>query len=121
MSVLLFKLNSVPEDEANDVRALLRQNGIDFYETSAGILGFSLAAIWLRDETKLESARALIDSYQRDRGMRVRAEYEKLMKEGKAETIVDRIRHDPLRFLFYVAAILFILYFSIKPFLDLGR
>ena len=33
MRVLLFKLNGVPEDEADEVRALLADHGIDFYET----------------------------------------------------------------------------------------
>ena len=36
MAMLLFKLNNVPDDEAMDVRQLLDDNGIHYYETDAG-------------------------------------------------------------------------------------
>ena len=34
MSVLLFRLRNVPEDEAEDVRELLNKNGFEFYENN---------------------------------------------------------------------------------------
>ena len=33
MPILLFRLNGVPDDEAEDIRALLHDNAIDYYET----------------------------------------------------------------------------------------
>ena len=39
MATLLFRLRHVPDDEADDVRALLEENGIDFYETTPGNWG----------------------------------------------------------------------------------
>ena len=34
MAKLLFKLNSVPDDEAEEIRALLAEAEINFYETT---------------------------------------------------------------------------------------
>jgi hypothetical protein len=39
MAKILFRLNGVSDEEANDVRELLANHAIDFYETSAGNWG----------------------------------------------------------------------------------
>jgi hypothetical protein len=121
MAIKLFPLNGVPEDEAEDVRALLKSSSVEFSETLAGNWGLSSAAIWLPDDSRLEEARALIADYQRERQARARAEYEQLCREGKQRTLVDVIQAHPLRFFAYMAVIAIILYFSINPFLDLGK
>lgn len=121
MPVKLFPLNSVPEDEAEDVRALLKAGEIDFYETPAGNWGISSPAIWLNDESQFAQARVLIDAYQRERLLRVREEYAQQLREGRNRTLIDVIRENPLRFFAYLAAIVAILYFSTKPFLDIGK
>lgn len=117
MPILLFRLNGVPEDEADDVRELLATHGISFYETSAGRFGISLAAIWLRDDSgDLARARQLIDAYQDERAQRARSEYAALCEAGRNETLLDRLRLHPLRAVGYAAVILFILWFSLAPF-----
>jgi len=121
MSVILFKLKNVPDDEAEEVRELLAKNNINYYETSAGKWGISMPAIWLNDETQFENARHLIEVYQSKRVHQVKEEYNKLKREGKIETIVDRIKQKPIQAIFYLAIILFVVYFSIKPFMDIGR
>jgi len=121
MAVLLFKLNGVPEDEAEDIRALLDEHAIDYYETEQGNWGISLAAIWLRDETQQERATALIDAYQEQRYTRARAEYEAKKLAGDVETLLGRAVRQPLRFIFYLLAILAILYLSIMPFIKLAE
>lgn len=121
MARLLFKLNGVPDDEAQGIREALDEGGIDYYETSAGRWGISLAAIWLKDDAQLERANSLIDHYQSERFHDAREEYERLRKEGKLETLFDRFRSDPLRMLIYVVAILGILYLSILPIIHLGK
>ena len=121
MSVLLLKLKGVSEDEAEEVRDLLAKNKLNYYETSAGRWRLGMAAIWLEDEAQLERARTLINEYQSERSLRIRAEYEKLKREGKLETIIDRMKREPIQFLFYLAVILSIAYFSIKPFIDIGK
>ncbi len=120
MAVLLFKLNAVPDDEAHDIRTLLTDNGIDYYETSAGNWGISLAGIWLRDHNQLEQARSLIEHYEQTRCQQARAEYDRLRAEGRQRTLVSMLKENPLRFLAYLVAVSLILYFSIKPFLALG-
>lgn len=121
MARLLFKLNGVPEDEAQDIRDCLTEAKVDFYETSAGRWGISLAAIWLKDDAEFERASALIDAYQQERYRNAREEYERLKREGKLEGFIDRLRSDPLRILLYLLAILAVLYLSILPFIHLGR
>lgn len=120
MPILLFKLNGVPPDEAEEVRELLTAHGIEFYETSAGRFGISLAAMWLRDDSQLADAQQLLDAYQRERMLRVRGEYESLRRAGRHETLWDRFRLNPLRFIAYATVILLILYFSVVPFLSLS-
>lgn len=116
MAVLIFKLRSVPDDEAEDVRELLTEHHIDFYETSAGNWGISMPAIWLRDELHKERAKALIGTYQCERYIRVRMEYDQLKKEGKQRKINDLFKENPTEFIVYGVIIVGILYLSIKPF-----
>lgn len=121
MPAKLFPLNGVPDDEAEDVRALLKAGEIDFYETPAGNWGISAPALWLNDESQFAQARALIDGYQRERLLRVQEEYARQQREGSNRTIIDVIRENPLRFFVYLAVIVAIVYFSTKPFLDIGK
>lgn len=121
MPVKLFSLHNVPDDEAEEVRELLRGNAIDFYETPAGNWGISVPSIWLHDKNQLEKAKALIGSYQKERLNRAREEYAQLGRTGRHRTIGDVIRENPLRFVVYLAAIAALLYFSTKPFMDIGK
>lgn len=122
MPELLFRLNQVPEDEARDIRDLLEREGIAFYETSAGKWGFSVAAIWLRDEDvwRYEQARHLIDDYQRKRAASAREAYRKQRDAGAREGLPDRIMRHPLQSLSVLVLLLFVLYVSIAPFLGLA-
>lgn len=120
MPVRLFSLRNVPDDEAEEVRALLTKHAIDYYETPAGMWGISMPAIWLRDEAQFAHAKSLLDDYQRRRAEHARAAYAQLKSEGKQRTLIDALRADPLRFILYVSAAAALVYFSTKPFLDLG-
>ena len=117
MPVLIFKLRGVPDDEAEDIRALLENNRIDYYETTAGNWGVSLPAIWLQNEMEEERAKELINEYQQERYIRVRGEYEALKKEGKQRTFIDLFKENPNQFLMYIVFILGIAYLSIRPFM----
>lgn len=121
MAVRFFSLHDVPEDEAEEVKALLNGAGIEFYETPAGNWGISTPAIWLRDVARQGEARALLDAYQVQRAQRMHAEYERQVANGTQRTLLDVIRDNPLRFVVYVTVILTIAYFSTVPFIDLGR
>jgi len=119
MAKLLFRLNGVGADESAEVRQLLDDSGIAWYETDAGMFGISVAALWLRDDSQAEQARALLDDYQRQRTQRVREEHRQAMVEGRAPGVWQRFRHDPLRVIFLVAVAIAVLYLSTAPFLGL--
>jgi len=121
MPVKLFSLYNVPADEADEVRELLANHGIDFHETDGGNWGISTPALWLRDESRFREARALIDAYEGERLVRVRAEYAEQRQAGVQRTLFDVIRENPLRFVVYATVIVMVLYFSTKPFLDIGK
>jgi hypothetical protein len=120
-SARVFKLKGVPDDEVADVRRILKENGIPHYETPAGIWGLAGGALWVKDAGQAARARSLIDAYQHDRAEKMRQAYLRLKAEGKAETIIDRLREDPIRFVVYAAIILVVLYLSIKPFLHFAQ
>lgn len=120
MAVLLFKLRNVPEDEAEEVRCLLLEHGIDSYETSAGNWRISMPAIWLRDELQLEQAKQLLEDYQHSRLMRAREEYANQRTQGLHPTFWTNFRRDPLRVGSYAALVTLIMYFSVMVFLNIG-
>jgi hypothetical protein len=119
MSILLFKLSSVPDDEAQDIRDLLIEHEIDFYETSAGILGFSMPGIWLQDDTQLARAKALIDEYQTQRQERAREDYQNQLNSGQSRSMMDLFNEAPRRFIAYLITIAMVIYFSVILFIKL--
>ncbi len=121
MPELLFKLRNVPDDEIEEVRQLLNDHEINFYETHAGGWGISMPGIWLPDDHQLKEAKLLLEDYQRERAQRMRALYEDLKREGKQQTTIDRIIENPVRFILLSFALLFILYISLSPFLNFGK
>jgi len=119
MSVLFFRLNGVPADEADDVRELLAANNIDFYETSAGNWGVSLPAIWLYHQADLARAQWLFDSYQQERALAQRKLYRQLKQQGQLGFWRHNARQ-PMRFLAYCAALALIVYVSVRWLFELG-
>ncbi len=115
MAVLVFALRGVPEDEADDVRSLLAEGGIAFHETGAGLLGISVAGLWVSDRAAAAHARTLIEDYQRSRAALQRAAYQQARR-----TLIDVLRERPLLFLLYLAVVLGVLYLSTIPFWQLG-
>jgi len=118
MPVKLFSLKNVLDEEANEIRELLAQNSIDFYETPAGNWGVSLPAIWLKDEELLETAKYLIEKYQQERLIKVKVEFENQKREGKSRTIIDSFKDNPQRMIVYLLIVLGLIYISTKPFID---
>jgi len=121
MAIQLFKLRGVPDDEAEDIRTLLTENDIDFYETPAGNWGLSMPAIWVKTEPVKQAGEKLIDQYQEQRAISARAAYEALKQQGEQQTLVSSFRENPLQFLVYTAIVVTVLYFSIKPFIGFGQ
>ncbi len=121
MAVRLFNLRNVPEDELAEVRQLLEENGIAFYETKVSGWGFSSPAIWLNNDHELDHARALLDAYQQQRAATARAAYEQQRQEGNAPTLLGNMLRHPFASLGLILAILFVLYVSLSPFLQFGK
>lgn len=116
MSRLLIKLRDAPDDEIQEIRNLLEENGIDFYETRSGAWGISAPGIWLNDASQYERARALMDEYQEHRFREKRAEYERLRSAGQHRTFLQNLLDNPLQVILYSLIVGLILYLSISPF-----
>lgn len=119
MSVLIFRLRNVPEDEADDVRHLLDEHKIDWFETTAGNWSIAMPGIWLKDDDHASEARVLIDQYQSELSSSQRDLFIANQRAGAVPTVWDRLRTHPLRSAGIFVFCLFILFVSINPFLQL--
>lgn len=113
MAAQLFNLRGVPDDEADEIRALLQEHAIDYYETPAGNWGISMPSIWINDEGQRERALALIDEYQQRRQRTSR-------EERPQRSVIAMISEHPVRYVAYLLLIALVLYLSISPFLKIG-
>lgn len=119
MAKLLLNFRHVPDDEILEVRELLEENQIDYYETKPSRWLISFGGIWVRDDDQIEDAKALMAEYQKRRKERADAEYEEKRRTGELETAGQRYRHNPAKFLLALAGIGAVLYFMAYPFLAL--
>jgi hypothetical protein len=109
MAKLLLNLRNVPEDEADDVRAMLDANRIAFYETPPSMWGISAGGIYVTENADVAEAKRLMADYQAQRSTRARAEHEAAVRAGTAETFRTVLRTEPLRVVLTVIAIAFLL------------
>ena len=121
MAKLLFRLNQVEDDEADDVRALLDEAGLEYYETNAGRWRVSVAAIWLRHDDDYEQARAMLDDYQQQRSERLQEEYRQLEENGEQETFLQRARERPADLILVILSVVIVVGLMVWPFLNFAR
>ena len=121
MAKLLFRLNQVEDDEADDVRALLDEAGLEYYETNAGRWRVSVAAIWLRHDDDYEQARAMLDDYQQQRSERLQEEYRQLEENGEQETFLQRAREHPADLILVILSVVIVIGLMVWPFLNFAR
>lgn len=119
MSKLLFRMRNVPADEAEEVRALLQEHEIEFFETHAGNWGISMPGLWVMRDEQLGEARLLLDAYQAERSARVRQDYAMSRERGEAKTLWHSFCDNPFRFVGYTGLALAIMYLSVRFFLTL--
>ncbi|HET7560879.1 MAG TPA: DUF6164 family protein [Rhodanobacteraceae bacterium] len=117
MAKLLMNLRNVPDDEADDVRALLDAKRIAFYETTPSPWGISFGGIWVTEDADFAQARRAFDEYQQQRAARARAEYVAAKRDGTADTFITVFREDPLRVVMTLLGILVALALVTLPFL----
>ena len=99
----------MPDDEADDVRALLDAHRIAFYETRPSSWGISAGGIFVTEDAAMVDAKRLMADYQEQRGSRARAEYAEAQRHGTAETFWTVLRAEPGRVALTVLAILCLL------------
>jgi len=116
MAIIIFKLRFVPEDEAQDVRELLMENSIEYYETSAGVFGISMPALWLTDESQKNETEKLINEYQKKRQTKAQNEYAAQKANGTNRTILDMYKENPVRFFTIIFCIAILMYISVYLF-----
>jgi len=116
MSHLVFKLNSVPEDEANEVRDLLDKHEIHFYETDSGRWGLGYAAIWMKNDEQLDKAKNLIQEYQVERYQKVNSEHKELEQSGEKISRISFFMHSPIKFTILLIFAGLLAYFTVIPF-----
>lgn len=105
MAKLLLNLRNVPDDEAGEVRAWLKDSGIGFYETTPSSWGISSGGIWIREDAQIARAKALMAEYQAQRRQRAQADRAAARGDGSAETFGSLLRERPGYVLGVLAAI----------------
>lgn len=118
MAKFLYSLRNVPDEEANAIRTLLKENGIFFFETAPGNWGISAPAIWLKEAAQHDQASVLLDSFHQSWSKAQKEKFQQLEANGETATLLDRIKQRPLQFIIYVGIALFVLYVSLKPFFN---
>lgn len=121
MPILLLNLRNVPEDEADEVRTLMAEHGIDCYETRPSMWGISAGGIWLKRPEEAVEAKRLLAEYQRERERRAREAHAQAVREGTVPGFIDLLRAEPLRVVATLAAVILIAALMIVPFLRLGN
>ncbi len=120
MSTLLFSLRGVPDDEADEIRELLTEKNIDYYETSAGNWGISMPALWISNNEQVFEAQKLLNQYHQQRAITQREIYEQLNNEAENRHLIHTLTENPIRFIVYIGAIALILYVSVKMVFEFG-
>ncbi|MGA9333744.1 MAG: DUF6164 family protein [Rudaea sp.] len=117
MASLLLNLYQVPDDEADEVRALLNEHGIAFYETRPSRWGVSHGGIWIRDDAALDEAQRLMADYEQNRRLRAREEYAVALRHGFAGNWL--LLRQPWRLLLLVLGVGLALALIVLPVLSL--
>lgn len=118
---LLMNLRGVPDDEADEIRALLEEHDIAYYETPPSRWGISAGGIWLRRREDIEPAERLLAEYQRRRVETARAEYHAAGREGLRPSTWAAFRENPLGVIAALLAIALAIGLLALPFLLLVR
>lgn len=117
MPKLLLNLRHVPEDEADDVRAMLSARQIPFYETRPDRWGVSAGGIWIERDQDVDAAERLMAEYQQQRQSDARAQYDAARRAGTAGTMWSALRDNPWHALAVLLGIAAVVALLALPFL----
>lgn len=116
----LMNLRHVPDDEAEEIRALFDEHEVRFYETPPSRWGISMGGFWVHDTEEAERAKAILQEYQHQRMQNQREAYEAWRLRGEGGGIWYMLRQKPLRTLMACLAIVVIAGLSLLPFIRIG-
>lgn len=117
MPHFLMNLRHVPDDEADEIRALFDSNDVSYYETPQSRWLISMGGFWTHDAEEAERARALLQDYQQSRFQTQRARYEKDREAGELLSFRQRLLRRPVTVLAMLLAMAVILGFALAPYL----
>lgn len=115
----LMNLRHVPDDEADEIRALFEQHELRYYETPPSRWGISMGGFWAHDDDEAERARALLKQYQADRLKSQREAFETRQERGETG-FWYHFRQRPVSVLAAILAIAVILGLTVLPFTGIG-
>lgn len=116
----LMNLRHVPDDEADEIRALFEAHDVRYYETPPSRWGISMGGLWVHDDDEAARARGLLDEYQRQRLETQRQAFRERLAAGEGTGVWSMIRRRPVRTLAAVVAVVVIVGISLLPFLRIG-
>lgn len=114
--MLLLSFRYAPEDEIEQVRILLTDNDIGFYEVPPSFMGFNAGGIWLRHTDQKAAAQTLLAEYQQQRALNARKLWEEQKQQGNHITQSDMAKAHPIRFLLTLLGISLLLGLMTIPF-----
>ena len=114
----LMNLRHVPDDEADEIRALFEAYEIPFYETPPSRWGISMGGFWIHDDAEAERARNLLAQYQSQRLAQQRSRYKEDLAAGRTGGPWWRLCRKPVTTVAACLAIAVILVFSLAPFVN---
>ncbi len=113
MAKKVYDTNWASSEEVSDIVALLQRHAIPHYETPRGVFGLSTGAIWVKDDSDYETARHIIEEYDKARALRVREQYESAARSnGLVATLLNVRRliverpHEALLYVVIIAALI---------------
>lgn len=118
---LLLNLRHVPDDEADEVLALLKDHHIQHYTTPPGPLGISAGGIWIKYDRDVDRARSLFDAYQENRLKRATAEADAARQSGNAMTLWRFWRQRPWHVALMIALSVMVLLIFFAPMLQIAQ
>lgn len=116
MPTLLLNLRDVPDDEAEELRALLDAHAIEWYETRPSLWGVSGGGLWAVRDDQVADAQARLDAYHATRAGLAQAQRADDRRAGRIESSWLGWRRQPLQTLVAVAGILLMLAVTLLPF-----
>lgn len=118
---LLLNLRNVPDDEVEEVLALLTEHHIEHYTTPAGPFGISGGGIWVRDIEDCDRAKALFDEYQAKRALRAAEEKARAKARGEHESLWSLWRRRPghVALMLILSAMILMIFFA--PMLQIAQ